>query len=88
MTLSEESNAPTTVYYKTVNGSAKAGTNYAGTSTGLVIPPLTFTSSIPVTTTDEALYEPNAMDFSVDLTAPPLAALAFPVRPTSHGAHR
>ena len=86
VTLSEESNAPTTVYYKTVDGSAKAGTNYAGTSTGaIVIPPLTFTSSIPVTTIDDGVYEPNAMDFSVDLTSAAIGGVGLSVGPSATG---
>ena len=85
VTLSEESNAPTTVYYKTVDGSAKAGTNYAGTSTGIVIPPLTFTSSIPVTTIDDGVYEPNAMDFSVDLTSAAIGGVGLSAGPSATG---
>jgi len=75
LTLSAPSASPVTVTYRTLDGSAQAGSDYAGTSSGSVMIPANTTSyPLPVNILDDATDEPDE-DFSVELTGATGAAV-------------
>ena len=75
--LSGTSNATTSIYFNTVDGTATAGSEYVATCGSVTIAAGATTSqSIPVTIRDDG-YEPNDPDFCFDLKARSGASLGW-----------
>ncbi|MGA2255509.1 MAG: Calx-beta domain-containing protein, partial [Thermoguttaceae bacterium] len=59
LTLTDRSNTPTTIYYKTLNGTASPGYNYTSVNSSVVISAYSSTAWVAVPTADNPVYETN-----------------------------
>ena len=78
VTLSAASSSIVSAYYQTVDGTASAGVNYCSAGGWATISAGQTSTTIPVSTRDDGLYEANDEYFSVQLVATSGASLAAP----------